>query len=178
MVERLNGLDKWVAMLAHLTVILGIPTFFYQTWEAGRSDAVKATLGYVQRFQDSDLVAARLALFEQWKAFPIGLLAKDQADEDSVRDFAEKDMAVREKQGDTRISAALFRFESFFGELSNCLKAGICSREVADQHFKEFARRLGCLYAPYFNTAQKRFGIAGFGSGIHQVAGTDKCGVV
>lgn len=162
--------ERYFTILAHIAVLLGIPFFFYQQWEAERSDAVKATLTYVQRFEESDMVAARLALFDQWKRFPMGLMKAKGADLSSAQDFAMKDMAVHEGQGDKRVSEALFRFESFFTELARCEETGVCARNVADQHFREFARRLSCLYGLYFADAEGRLGVEGFGSGIREVA--------
>src|SRR5271163_752832 len=101
--EPVKYIERYCAILANIVVILGIPLFFYQQYESKLSDAEKATLSYVQRFQDRDFIEARLALFDQWKYFPV---RAGHADLDSARDFAKKDMLMREKHGDRSINAA------------------------------------------------------------------------
>lgn len=136
------------------------------------NDAEKATLSYVTRFQDDDFINAQLALFDEWSAFPIGAL---HADLYSARDFVAKDMAARRKNRDMTVDDALFRFEAFFAELAQCIDKAICSKDISQTYFQDFAHRLMCLYGQQFEEVERTLGVKGFGEGVRKIAGSRSC---
>jgi hypothetical protein len=170
--ERSKPVEKALTILANVAVVLGVPMFFYQQHLSNTADAEKATLSYVTRFQDDDFIKAQLVLFDEWSAFPIGAL---HADVDAARDFVGKDIATRRQNRDPSIDDALFRFEAFFAELAQCIGKAICSRGVSETYFRDFARRLICLYGPQFDEVQRTLGVKGFGDGVRKIAGDAGC---
>ncbi len=162
-----KNVEKYISILANIAVILGVPMFFYQQHLSNVGDAEKATLSYVTRFQDDDFIKAQLALFDEWSPFPIGAM---HADAEEARDFVQKDMAARRKNKDLSIDDALFRFEAFFAELAQCIDKNICSRDISQTYFQDFAQRLICLYGQQFVDVERTLGVKGFGDGIRKIA--------
>lgn len=160
-------LGKYIAVLANVAVILGIPMFFYQQHLTNAIDAEKVTLSYVTRFQDNDFIKARFALFNEWSAFPVGAM---HADLEAARDFVQKDMVARRRLKDLSVDEALFRLEAFFAELAQCIDKNICSWDISQTYFQDFAQRVICLYEPQFVDVERTFGVKGFGNGLRRVA--------
>jgi hypothetical protein len=172
--DLLKNCERYIAILANIVVILGVPAFFYQQHLSNKSDTEKVTLAYVERFQNNDLIKAQLDLFDEWRRYPVALV---HADIESLKDFAEKDMSARDARGDHSIDDALFRFDAFYAELAQCVEKKICSKDLSQTYFQDFAVRLICLYGQHYAEVERTLGVSGFGAGIRKIAGdASKCG--
>lgn len=161
-------IDLTLKLLATLIAAFGIWKYFAERDAAVTVDAQGRALGYIERFGDSDIIAARATLLDFWRDHP-EYLAYIDAYAVTERVRANFVQAVYPQRPDrTEIDAALFRMVALFDEVAYCREAGICDPDILDGFFCVYASRFSEVYAPFFALLSE--GMAPIDAGLRRFA--------
>jgi hypothetical protein len=141
---------KWVERVSWVWIVFGIPLFFYEHYQQVARDKAAATLDFVKRFQDYQLVTERFALLAPWMKLDIETFMAQKPSPAAVEDLVLKTIdANSESAGRRDMREPVFSIVDFYETLQLCIEADKCDRALAASYFGEYAHKFYCLYLPY-----------------------------
>ncbi|MEA3278725.1 MAG: hypothetical protein U9Q81_26185 [Pseudomonadota bacterium] len=161
--------------LSYIVVILGIPTFFLDQYEGRQRQNKLNTLEYVNRFHDPHLIRQRFALLRPWLDRDLNKLLAAGASRRTLQDLVLADVtASAEKGREADMRAALFDVVDFYDSLSVCLQVSLCSSDLAESYFGDYATRFFCLYEGYIKKVRTEQSIPSFGLRLEEFSNSIK----
>jgi hypothetical protein len=163
---------KWVERLSWIWIIFGIPLFFIEHHRQVERDKAAATLEFVKRYQDNQLVTQRFALLSPWMKYNLQafMMAKPSplAVEDMVLKMVDASAESNSNQRDMR--EAIFSIVDFYETLQLCIDAGSCDRALAVSYFGQYAHQFFCLYKPYILKLRSQQRMLDYGNRLERLA--------
>jgi hypothetical protein len=139
-----------------VVVVFGASGFFVEHYFQLQRDKASATLEFVKRYQDAQLMSRRFALLEPWMSYNIQQLKAMGATRQDIDELVMKLIEHHSGNDVTDMRAAIFDIVDFYETLSHCIEAGRCDGDVAKSYFEEYAWRFYCLYRPYILTLKQQ----------------------
>jgi hypothetical protein len=139
----------WLERASWIWIVLGVPLFFVEHHLQLDRDRATATLEFVKRYQDSQLVSERFALLAPWMQYNIEEFRQARPSPQAVEDLVLKLVNASPTSGGRDMREAIFSIVDFYETLQLCVDAGRCDRELALSYFGMYAKQFYCLYKPY-----------------------------
>ncbi|WP_139836571.1 hypothetical protein, partial [Roseovarius aestuarii] len=131
-VERI---ELSLKIIATLIAIFGVWKYFADRHDERLVAAQNRSLGYIERFGGSDLVAARGRLLAFWQDYPelVAATKGGSLTEDGYALAVDAVYAAHENR--KHVDDALFRMQVFLDEMSFCRSSAACDGDILDGFF-------------------------------------------
>ena len=141
-----------------LIAVFGVWKFFDERATSASSEAKARSLGYIERFADAEMIAARSRLLAFWQDYPkfAQFVRENSITEREYQNFV---LATYPRRADrSGIDAALFRLQVFFDEVAFCRESEVCEKEILDGFFCTYATGYARIYGPFYSRLAKDIG--------------------
>ena len=131
---------------------------------------VTATIGYVNRFNNDQLLKARLELSTAWRSYRPAMerLRQTRVTPDDYQ-HRHRQLLFTVLRPGVKESAELEEDVSlvvaFFEELQICVQHGLCDKAAAKSFFAQEIQAFHCLYGPYIRWVSENYS-ARYGAGL------------
>lgn len=182
--DRLEAISK---ILLIFGTLVGGGWGVYQYFERLDEQRVAATLEYVKRLNNDQLLAAQIQIGAAWydARDKLHLLRNTPVPSREVYTARQRQLVMSVMTGAGSNTATgrtrslvgnLDLLEGFFAELKICIDSGICDASTAKIYFSSFAKRLYCLHEPFISHKAKTFS-DGYGGALRSFAlvGSEAC---
>lgn len=174
-----SPLPSLIETLSFIVIILGVPAFFIEQYQARQHAAKEATLEYVNRFHRAELTESRFLLLKPWLDQNIQKLVEAGASRETINDIVQAEIDTSADNGPNKdLRVAVFRMVDFYDSLLVCLENEICSEDLVRSYFGDYAVRFDCLYGGYIKKVKSEQAVDRFGEKLAQFAQSVKptCG--
>jgi hypothetical protein len=139
----------WLERASWIWIVLGVPLFFVEHHLQLERDRATATLEFVKRYQDSQIVSERFALLAPWMQYNIEEFRLAKPSPQAIEDLVLKLVNASPTSGPRDMREAIFSIVDFYETLQICVNAGRCDPALAVSYFGQYAKQFYCLYKPY-----------------------------
>ncbi len=147
---RVERIELSLKIIATLIAVFGIWKYFADQHSERVVAAQNRSLGYIERFGGSDLVAARSRLLAFWQDYPELVIATKAGGLTEPGYALAVDAVYTRHKNRKQMDEALFRMQVFLDELSFCRKSAACDAAILDGFFCEYVGRFSRSYAPFY----------------------------
>ena len=157
-------------IIGTLIAIFGIWKYFADRHDERVVAAQNRSLGYIERFGGSGLVAARGRLLTFWQDYPelVAATKEGKLTEDGYAAAIDKVYAAHENR--KHVDDALFRMQVFLDEMSFCRSSAACDPVILDGFFCEYTQRFSRAYAPFYARLSRDIGAKPIDAGVQALA--------
>lgn len=124
--------ESWAtvsSIVGILAILIGGTFAVYKYLQAGKSDRIKETLAYVERYHKSPMYDVRMKLEDVWVRHEEQLITKLQGDDKEYEQFVLKVVSAEKLETD------IFAFVSFFESVQACMHTKVCDEVTAKSFF-------------------------------------------
>lgn len=154
-------IDFGLKFVATAIACFGIWKFFADRNAQAYAEAKDRSLGYIARFADTDVIAARENLMGFWREHPdfVSHVAAGAISEPAYERFVGATFGAAPERAE--MTEALFRTLVLYDEIAFCRAGGICDAEILDAYFCRYVVRHAQVYGPFYAIMSRETGTAG-----------------
>lgn len=170
---RLRIAKDILEVISYGCVVIGIGFAALQYTESIKAERRMNSVTFIQNFQNSEIVEARLQLQNHWLAYPLKAISGKSGSSEVIDDLS---LSFIFPSGKEARANSLVRVIDYLDVLGTCIKNKVCDGEVIRDHFGEYARNLNCLYQAPLERLRSKHNLSQLGIGMRELSlGTPKC---
>jgi hypothetical protein len=164
------SLEDTTRVLALVAAVASVGKFFYDRAERNAQLASERSVEYIESYADDPMISAREQLYSFWAGEP-RLIAVFQNEALSTRQYsALLSATIFRADLDLGIRQPLLLLDSFYSQITFCLNAELCDKEILQSYFCRNAQQSAKAYAPFYKRLANQTGDPGLGTDLQVFA--------
>lgn len=165
---RLAKAERLIALVANVTVVLGILIALLGLWNERSAGRISASLDYVDRFNEGAVLEARNTTYRAFLALGLDQLPADGLTAEAQSALIEALMATQERPGELEL--ALVNITDFYDSLNACARTAVCDESILEAQVGPYGTRFFCFFRPYVLRVREESRVPRFGEGLEHFA--------